>query len=270
MKTIDLHAHTCQSHDGAGTVADWCELAVERGVSVIGFCEHLDLDETDVYFNQLDYDAYRAEVAEARGRFADRIQIRMGVEIGYLPRLEKEIGEWLELHPVDFAMGSVHTIFENAGISGEYDALETFARYEFWEIYEEFFGQTLSLVKSGLFDVVGHFDLVQRYGAHYLKGEMEWGRLYGLIGRAFEGMILRQMALEINTSGLRQQPKACYPDPKLLAFYRELGGEQVTLGSDAHDPTLVAAGMDRAAELVRAHGLRPVEFIERQPRGLSG
>jgi len=262
---IDLHVHSSRSHDGCGAVRDWCRRAVERGLRVIGFAEHVDLDVTDAVFDPLDFDAYRVEVLAARAEFAGRLEVRLGVEVGYMPGIETEIAAWLADRPVDYVIGSVHTIFENAGVSAEYDALETFARHEFWEIYEEYFESVAAMVRSGLFDIAGHFDLVHRFGVQYLQCEMEWGRLYGTVTRAFEGVILRQMALEINTSGLRQAPRSCYPDRKLLQLYAELGGRAVTLGSDAHFPDDLGAGLDEAMALVRRFNLQPIDFINRQP-----
>ena len=265
---IDLHVHSCRSHDGSATVQEWCERAVALGLRVIGFSEHVDLDETDACLEPLDFDAYRAEVESAQAEFAGRLHVRLGVEVGYMPRIEPVIADWLRDRPVDYVIGSVHTIFENAGISAEYDALETFARFDLWEAYEEYFESLWSLVKSGLFDIVGHFDLIQRYGVHYQKQEIEWGRLYAPIIRSFEGMNLRQMALEINSSGLRQSPKSCYPDRKLLRLYAELGGHAVTLGSAAHHPEQLAAGLDVAANLAREFGLRLVDYSCRQAEPL--
>jgi histidinol-phosphatase (PHP family) len=265
---MDLHVHSSFSHDGQGTIADYCRRAEELGLWGVGFCEHLDLDEMDPLCGMHDYEAFRAAIEDARACFGGRLRIRMGVEVGYLLRIEKEIAAYLETHPYDYVIGSVHTIFENAGISSEYEALETFARHEFWEAYEEYFAAVLSLVRSGLFDVVGHLDLIERFGVNYRREEMDRGRLYGIVTRIFEGMTLRRMALEVNASGLRQQPCSTYPGRKLLALYRELGGGMVTLGSDAHEPGLLASGIREAESLARSLGLEPVSFCDRQPESL--
>jgi histidinol-phosphatase (PHP family) len=270
LAPCDFHVHTAASHDGRGTVAEYCERAVQQHLTAIGFCEHLDLDPRDQVSGQHDYEAYRAQIEAARARFGDRLMIRMGVEVGYVPRIRDEIRDYLAGHPYDYVIGSVHAIDDGmAGISDEYEALETFARRECLNAYHEYFELTLELVVSGLADAIGHLDLVQRYGVNYLKGPLEWGPFYGLMRRIFEGMIKRQIALEINTSGLRQGPQNTYPPRELVRLYRELDGEMVILGSDAHEPANLASGIPTAVKLVRELDLRPVSFKDRLPEALG-
>jgi histidinol-phosphatase (PHP family) len=255
---FDFHLHTENSHDGRGTVEDYCRVAVEQGMKAVGFCEHVDLDPDDVVFGQHDYGKYRSEVEEARAKYGDRLMIRMGAEIGYVPRIEKEISDYLNQFQYDYVVGAVHTIDDGfSGISEEYDALETFARHEFVEVYEQYFDIVRQMMVSGLFDVVGHLDLVNRYGVHYLQEELEWGIYYGQLRRIFEGLIKRQMALEINTSGLRQPPQATYPPRVALDLYREVGGRSVIIGSDAHSPDLLGSGVPAALSLARSLRLNP-------------
>jgi histidinol-phosphatase (PHP family) len=270
LAPCDFHVHTALSHDGQGTVAEYCERAVAQHLRVIGFCEHLDLDPRDPVSGQHDYEAYRAEIEAARARFGGRLMIRMGIEAGYVPRIKGEICDYLAAHPYDFVIGSVHGIEDGmAGISDQYDALETFARHEVREVYLQYFELVLDLVVSGLADAIGHLDLVQRYGVNYLTEPLEWGPFYGLLRRIFEGMIKRSIALEINTSGLRQGPRDTYPPRELIRLYRELDGQMVILGSDTNEPANLAAGIPTAVKLVRELDLRPVSFKERLPEALG-
>lgn len=262
---FDFHVHTSLSHDGKGTVDDYCQLAVKKGMKAIGFCEHVDLDPKDVYYGRHDYESYREQIEEARAKHGNRLMIRMGAEIGYVPRIREQIGEYLCEHPYDYVIGSVHEIFDGAaGISEEYNALETFARYEFMEAYDEYFQTVCEMVACGLFDVVGHLDLIQRFGASKLKGELEWGRFYGVIRKILEGAMKREMAVEINTSGLRQLAKSTFPDRYVLCLYRELTGSKVIIGSDAHEPDALGAGVPVAISLAKEYDLDPmVSFKDR-------
>lgn len=270
LAPFDFHVHTSLSHDGQGTVMEYCEQAASLHMKAVGFCEHVDLDPRDFVSGQHDYERYRAEVEEARERFGDRLIIRMGAEVGYVPEIHHEIKKFLETHPYDFVIGSVHSINEGSGISDEYEAVETFARMEVMEAYSVYFETVRQMVVAGLFDAVGHLDLINRYGVNYLPDRLSWGRFYGCLRRIFEGTIKRDMALEVNASGLRQAPQATYPPREILQLYREVGGEQVMIGSDAHSVKDLGAGVPAALKLTRDLGLNPfVCFKDRQPEEIK-
>jgi len=256
LSLMDLHVHSALSHDGQGSIAEYCEAAARQGMRAIGFCEHLDLDPDDVYCGRHDYERYRAEIGEARAKWGDRLTILMGAEVGFVPRIKDEIAAFLSGHAYDYVVGSVHAVFDGkAGVSEEYDALETFARYEFMDLYLEYFETMAEMVKSGLFDVVGHLDLIQRFGVNYRDEPLEYGRFFGPLKRILEGAVKRQMPIEINTSGLRQAPRATYPPREILRLYRELNGEWVVVGSDAHSPAELGQGIPVALRLARETGL---------------
>lgn len=268
----DFHVHSSLSHDGNGTIIEYCEKALTMGVKAIGFCEHLDLDPRDAVSGMHDYKLYRSLIEEAREAHGDRLIICMGAEVGYVPRMGGEISDYLAGHAYDFVVGSIHTIFDGeSGISDEYDALETFARCELWAAYENYFETVNDMVKTGLFDVVGHLDLINRFGVNHMEGELEWGRFYGVLRRILEGAIKRQMPVEINTSGLRQAPRLTYPGREVLKLYKELGGEQVLVGSDAHDPADLGGGIPAAIKLTREFKLDPdIYFKDRIPLRIKG
>lgn len=266
----DLHLHSVLSFDGQGTILECCDRAVALGLQEICFLEHLDLYPQDPYCRYLDSDAYAAAIAEAQAKFGDRLKIRKGVEVTYLPALEREIAEYVEGKGFDCVAGGVHLIFGGeGGISEEMEALETFSRHEPAEVYADYFEHVAAAVRSGLFDVICHLDLVQRYGVQYQK-QFDFGRWYGQLCRVLEGMIKRQIALEINSSGLRQAPNSPYPSRAILKLYRELGGQLITLGSDSHQPGNLAQGLDQCLELAKSlGGFQAVSFENRMPAAMA-
>jgi len=266
----DLHIHSNFSFDGQGAIQEYCEPAVALGLQEICFLEHLDLYPPDPYCRYLDPEAYAAAVAEARAKFGGQLKISMGVEVTYLPSLEREIAEYVEGKGYDCVAGGVHLIFGGeGGISEEMEALETFAKHEAVEVYADYFEHVAAAVRSGLFDVICHLDLVQRYGVHHLK-EFDFGRCYGQLRRILEGMIKRELALEINSSGLRQEPNSPYPSRAILKLFRELGGQLITLGSDAHQPVHLADGLDQCLELAQnLGGFQVVSFQNRLPVAIA-
>lgn len=264
MIIADSHVHSTCSFDGSGSVRECCARAAALGLREICFLEHLDLYPPDPWYRHLNDEAYAAAIAEARAELGDRLAIKMGVEVTYLPALEKEIADYVAEKNYDCVAGGVHLIFQGeGGVSDEMEALETFAKHDPAEVFDDYFFHVEAAVRSGLFDVLCHLDLVQRYGSKYIR-RFDFGRHYGVLRRILEGVVKRQMALEINSSGLRQGPQAPYPSRELLQLYRELGGELVTVGSDAHCPEHVGGQFEQVGEIIReVRGLKPVAFHQR-------
>ncbi len=263
---FDFHLHTALSADGEGTIFDFCEEAQKRGMKTVGFCEHVDLDPNDPYCRNLDYEKYQSQIGEARRRF-DSIEILMGAEVGFLPKIADDIAAYLDERHFDYVIGSVHAVYDGeAGVSDEYEALETFAKHDPLDIFAAYFDAVEMMVRTGLFDVVGHLDLVRRYGQRYLKEPLEWGIYYGPLRGIFEGAIKRSMPIEINTSGLRQAPESTYPDEYALKLFRELTGSLVLIGSDAHRVEDLGAGVPIALKIAKDLDLNPyISFKDRLP-----
>jgi len=260
---IDLHIHSLISHDGKASIRENCLKAREIGLNEIGFSEHLDLFPSDPHFGKHDYEQYREEILNARKEFPD-LKIRMGVEATYLPAIRKELQDYLADKEYDYVMGAVHLVKNGElSISEEDGCREFFSKKPAEDCYQEYFELILEAVRSGLFDAIAHLDIINRYGVDYCP-DWEWQSCYGLIRRIFEGMIKRGIALEINSAGLRQSPNRTYPGQGLLEFYRELEGEMITLGSDAHKLENFGFGIGQAWNLARVLGFTKVVSFERR------
>jgi histidinol-phosphatase (PHP family) len=260
---MDLHVHSTISHDGQASIRDYCLQARELGITELGFSEHLDLFPGDPHFGLHDYERYLAEVREARAEFPE-LKIRMGVEATFLPEIRKELQEYLEGKDYDYVLAAVHLLEGGrVTVSEESGCTELFSRREAADCYEEYFELTLEAVRSGLFDGLAHLDLINRYGLGYCP-DWEWTACYGLIRRTFEGMLKRGMALEINGSGFRSQPARSYPDQDLIRFYRELQGEAVTVGSDAHKLEDLGGGIGQGLAILKYLGFARLTTFERR------
>jgi histidinol-phosphatase (PHP family) len=89
-------------------------------------------------------------------------------------------------------------------------------------------------------------------------GRFELEEFAGEVTAVLREVIERGMAIEVNTSGIRQAPGEAYPALETLELYRELGGSRVVLGSDSHLPEHLGVGFAEAVETVRRAGLRLV------------
>ena len=122
--------------------------------------------------------------------------------------------------------------------------------------YTEYLQELLSCIKEFTsFNVLGHVDLVRRYGS-YKDNSMKHADFGDLLDLIFEELISTGKGLELNTSGFRYKLQSTMPDLNILKRYREMGGEILTIGSDAHSPHHVAEYFDFASDLARKAGLR--------------
>lgn len=260
---IDLHVHSTCSADGGSEIAAYARRAASAGLDVIGFCEHVDFDPRDRAYEYLDVARYDREVEAAR-QVAGGVRFCQGVEITYQAGLEDQIRAWLSRRRWDYVVASVHLVDYADGwaMVSEPRAVEGyFAGHSQAASYVPYFEELLRAAQSGLGDVLGHLDLIKRYGTgHY--GLFEPARFEDEIRAVLRAAIEAGMGLEINTSGWRQGPGEPYPGPEILGWYRELGGEILTVGSDAHHVDQLGAGVPEALDLARTAGFPAVAAFE--------
>ncbi len=172
-------------------------------------------------------------------------------------RHRSQIGDFLAGKEFDYVLGASHYV---DGVILE-DHEVYFPGKTAEEAYAPFFDNTLETVETGWFDTIAHLDLCKRYGVHYL-GPFDWEPFRDRIERILRGVIERDMAVEINTSGLRQLPGETYPCRGILEFYYALGGRAITVGSDAHYVGDVGRGIPRALEMARDIGFEHVRVFK--------
>lgn len=259
----DCHIHSNHSLDGHDAVDAICHQAIQKGLGGVCFTEHLYLEPEDESYGFFDYNHYMADLEAARRRFGDYLLIWSGIEISYQPHLEAEITAFLEGKALDLVIGSVHYVdgeFVFGRLTGSRSEEEAYGRY-FEVVYQA--------AQSNLFDVLGHLDVVKRFGVkHY--GPFLYERYAGQIDAILKTMIDTGTALEVNTSGLWQAPAESYPGIEIIHRYRELGGKLLAVGSDAHRAPDVGRGIREVTDLLHRLGFRAVTVFEaRQALQLS-
>jgi histidinol-phosphatase (PHP family) len=260
MITLDYHLHSTHSKDGRASVAEVCEAAVARGLRDICFTEHVDFDRQDEAYGFLDWEAYRASVAEARARWAGRLTVRLGLEFDYRRAYGVEPGEFLAARQFDFAVGSVHSAAGYYLFRLSKDPVPP--DFDVRSVQAEYLAEVEALAASGWCHAVGHFDYLYKQlpalvGPH--RDAWYWRRVERILRRCVAGGV----ALEVNTHHLDDRKLALAADAEILRRYRAAGGRLVTVGSDAHRLHEVGAGFDRAEQCLRAAGFDSVAGFER-------
>ena len=254
----DYHLHTPLCHHATGSPSDYARVAVEKGLEEIGFSDHNPMPALFDDWRMLidDLPRYLDWVQEAREAFP-QLPIRLGLECDFIPGQEAWIEKLAGMADWDYLIGSVHYIapgwdVDNPALIGRFD---THPVEEIWALYWKAYEQC---IRSGLFDFVGHPDLVKKFG-HRPKGDLR--KYYEpSVAAAAE----KNVAMEINTAGLRKPAGEIYPAREFLTMAHE-AGIALLINSDAHAPEEVGADFDQARALAAEVGYtQTVRFEKRQ------
>ena len=249
---LDAHLHTDLSPDSDVPIDVFCAAAVERGIPELAITDHLDFDPRAPAFAFADFATRERTVRQAAERWAGHgLALRFGVEISYESQRDSEIRAYLAGHPYDFVIGSVH-VMRDSPYTGR-SVAGWVAGKSIDEIVAPYFGEVAAAVRSELFDTLGHLDYIKKYVAEHVPPAA-----FAAAAHAYEP-ILRALVetgtgLEVNASGLRQAPREPYPAAWVVKRYREMGGEVVTAGSDAHRAHSFAYGLAHTYAVAAAAG----------------
>jgi len=261
---LDAHMHTDLSPDSGVPLELYCAQAAERGVREIAITDHLDFMPGAPAYQYASYKRREGVVRDAAERWAGKVTVRFGVELTYESRYEDQIREHLQTHSYDYSIGSVHGMSDGPYAN---DRIASFvAGKTLAEVVAPYFGEVAAAIRSGLFDTLGHLDMIKRYLIPWFPAAD-----YAAIPEVYEPLLVALvesgMALEVNSSGLRHPTGETYPGPWVVARFRELGGQRVTVGSDSHMPNCFAFGIEEACEIVAAAGFDRLTLERAVDRG---
>lgn len=256
----DFHFHTNLSFDGKSTLLEYCQRAAGLGVTVLCSTDHYDLLYRGAPVPRVpDPDDAVAALREARAAYPG-LDIRLGMEVSYRPDSHQAAALLLSRFPLDFIINSTHEVGDTDPYFPPY--FEGKTRDEAYRLYlEQVF---LSLDAAYEFNVLGHLGYVFR-NAPYMAPVLRHREFPELLDNILMRLIYLGKGLELNTSTLRahQEPM---PAMDIFSRYRYLGGEIVTIGSDAHSAARLCDGFSRAKELLSGAGFRHYAlFKNRQP-----
>jgi histidinol-phosphatase (PHP family) len=259
----DHHVHTHRCGHAGGASRDFVLRAIERGLSEIAFTDHIPLyflpesrRDPRLAMREDQFDDYLREVEALQREFRGTIDVRLGLEADFAEGFEEELVRWLSRADWDLVLGSVHWV----GGGWIDDPATSPARFEAEgaaALYDSYYRLLASAARTGLFDVLTHFDLPKKHGHRPPSPRREAERA------AIEAARASGVAVEISSAGLRKPVGEAYPEPRLLA---ELvaAGVPVTFASDAHAPAEVGWGYERTLALARAAGVS--EFVTFEKR----
>ncbi len=259
---FNCHTHTIHSHDGKNTVIEMVESGIQKGLTGITFTDHVDLllfEERDIYNQIL---LLMEDVFKAKQIYKDKFKVLFGMELGeelYEPELAKKMRD---IGGFDCILASLHFY---KPLHSEYDL--AYADIPLWsnEKIKDVMHGYLSIIKdtavSTDFDVLAHLTYPLRYINAIYKKNFDYKIFEDLIVEILSTLIRRKKALELNTSNAVKQD-FYMPDEYILKLYKNLGGELVTIGSDAHNISNVDNGLELGKKMLKKCGFDKYYYYE--------
>ena len=254
----DYHIHTSLCKHARGRMEEYVQAAIRSGLTEIAFTDHIPLpDDFDIAHRmQLsEFQTYFNEIDRLKKRYT-QIKILTGIEADYYEGFEDFLSNFLGQYEFDLVIMSVHFIksWPECNWVFYYD----FPDRTLTEIYSDYLEAVLRGIRTGLFDIIGHLDLIKSANQSLLQENQAQVERILLEAKA------KDMAIEINTSGLRKEINETFPAPSFLPLISKTG-IPVTLGSDAHKPEQVALKFEETQkELHKFPKIRTVRFENRE------
>lgn len=264
MRKIDYHMHTHFSADSEASPREHILMAIERGLDEICFTDHKDFDYPDYPFD-LDADAYFNELKKLQEEYKDQIKIKIGIEIGLDVEYKEEIENFVNAHPYDYVIGSMHVIHQTEFIE---EAL-FFKDKTKEEAHRDFFLNTLECVQTfDCFNCLGHLDYICRYGPYDDKS-VNHSLYQDIIDEIFKTLIHKNKGIEVNTSGYKVRGTCGFPDFEQVQRYYDLGGRIITIGTDSHTSDRVGEHVEDVVKKYVEIGFEDISTFTKRDRDKS-
>ena len=238
MHLVDYHLHPYshgeKNNYGIKLMEDFINYAVKNKIKEIGFSDHDEFSQK-LNWESMDYIKKHSP-----------IPLLKGLEFDYIPGREEEITTKISKYELDYSIGSVHYIdgwgFDNPAFIDEYE------KRDIDQCYLEYFNNLKKAVNSGLFNIIGHFDLIKVFGYRPVKI-----KLMEIIKPILKDIKRTDLVLELNTNGLNKPVKEIYPSIEILEMAYQLR-IPITFGSDAHQAKRVGENIAKYTALVKKIG----------------
>lgn len=214
---VDYHNHLLGHQDRAGDEADirsFLEMAQENKIKEIAFTDH------DRYYKDFNF----AKITKVAAEFPD-LKVLKGIEMDYHRNQEKTIEKFLKRFDLDVVIGSVHSL--DGWAFDHPDYIDQYQNWDIDQLYEFYFKKINSLIRSDLFDIVGHLDLIKIFNFRPQKDILDFA------AESLKLLAKHDLVMEINTNGINKKVNEFYPEKKIIKKAHELG-VKITMSSDAH------------------------------------
>ncbi len=276
---VDYHVHTEFSYDCHASMREQCLAAIHNHIEQIAFTEHEENNPKEEQPFSFHPSAYMAELARCRQEFGTQLTIRAGIEISEPHRYAEATERVLAQYDWDYVLGSLHWLSPDINVISE-----TFFELtaDWHDSFRAYFRETQVLAQRGDFDALAHLDYPVRYLLRYGPARRsvkmsditekpdiftdhasyDIGDFEAEVRPVLQALIDRGKGLEINTGSLRQHLPSTCPPQVVVEWYRQMGGQYLTVGSDSHRTSNVGDDIDIAIQMARAAGFTHLALYE--------
>jgi histidinol-phosphatase (PHP family) len=246
---FDYHMHSTNSCDCRASMADMCRSAIDKGIFEIAFTEHFNRKPEDMCYEKYNPDQFFKDIEKCRIEFGPQgLTIKAGCEVGEMHLYHGAVHDVLNTYPYDIILGSLHwnrgeSVFERS----------YFNKRDVKTIGKQYFEEMVEMIEVGGFNILSHLDVFKRMG-YQVYQRFDIRELEDYVRPVFAACIKQGIAPEINTSALRMSVCQSHPTIDALRWYREMGGELLTIGSDSHRPDHIGFGLDQAITIAKEVG----------------
>lgn len=254
--TVDQHIHSYFSGDSKTPMKDMIEAAIAKGLTCITFTEHMDYDYPESEHDpagkfEVNTDSYLYELLVNRALYKDRIKILFGIELGLQPDIIRKNLLYIKNYNFDFVIGSAHLCNKKDPYYPSF-----FEGRSEKEAFAEYFECVVENIKAfSNFDVFGHLDYIVRY-CPTKTANYSYSKYADYIDTILKLLIEKEKGLEANTGAFRNGLSEPNPNLDILKRYKELGGEILTIGSDAHSPEYIGDQFEKTASQLKECGFK--------------
>jgi histidinol-phosphatase (PHP family) len=268
----DYHLHlrpdglnaSAEEHFTDENVGRYLEAAEGAGIEELGVSEHVH--RFSAALEVWDHPFWREQAVDdldAYCGFVRATPLRLGIEADFVPGREDRIASLLDARDFDYVVGSVHFLGERAVDHEGYDVWEGDGDPD--NVWRRYFETVAEAVRSGLFDILAHPDLVKVWGAGRPAPRRDRRFHYE---PAIEAIAESRIAVEVSTAGLRKPAKELYPATDFAEMCVEAEAA-FSLSSDAHVPEDVGHAYPQALETMREWGIEEIAVFERRERRME-
>jgi histidinol-phosphatase (PHP family) len=264
LRRDDLDATPADEFFTAENVDRYRAAADDAGIEELGVAEHIHrfADALQVW----DHPFWREQARDDLSAYCEFVRstdLRLGIEMDFVPGREDRIANLLAAHDFDYVVGSVHFVRHNAVDHRVWDIWDELGDAD--QVWRAYFEALAEAARSGLFDILAHPDLVKVWGSERPVPTRDPRFFYEpAIGAIAESGI----AVEVSTAGYRKPVRELYPAPAFAEMCVEAGAV-FALSSDAHEPGHIGYEYDRAVEEMRGWGVSELCVFEGRERRLE-
>jgi len=256
---IDYHIHTRLCKHAEGEIRSYVEQAIKLGLKEIAFTDHIPLPNNFDIAHRMSFeelDIYAEWVRQMQSQYQE-ITIRFGIEADYYKGMEEYVEKILVSYDFDIVIMSIH--FLHHWPEGNWVFNYNFPDKTQTEIYSDYINTLIQGVKTGLFDIVGHSDIIKSPGQSFIS------TIPNEVEKLLNSIVSQNMAIEINSSGYRKSANESYPGYDWLGMIKNKN-VPLTIGSDAHAPNQVGLRFKEVYDRLRLEKIRTLSRYDKRKR----